>query len=431
MDARAVLHAMRDRTAGTAEMRWAAAALASGEMSDAQAGAFAMSVVLQGLDEDTRVALTQAMRDSGQVLQWDLPGPIVDKHSTGGIGDCVSLMLAPMLAAAGGYVPMVSGRGLGHTGGTLDKLEAVPGVSTEVDEARFKAIVANLGCAIVAASPTIAPADRRLYAVRDVTSTVESIDLITASILSKKLAAGLESLVLDVKVGSGAFMQSADEARALAESLTKTANGAGCRTRTLITDMNQPLAPAVGNAVEVKEILDVLKGGKGAPRLRDLSVALGGVLAQLSGIAEDEDIGQAAMIGTLESGAAAEVFEKMIAELGGPRRVLDGHSLPEAPVIRAVDAPKSGVVSAINGIAMGEAVVHLGGGRMVQSDRIDPRVGVADVVELGTSVSKGDPMAMVHAANETQAEAAAAAVLKAVTIGSKAENPPLIHGRVE
>ncbi|MDD9922678.1 MAG: thymidine phosphorylase, partial [Boseongicola sp.] len=249
----------------------------SGAVTDAQAGAFAMAACLKGFTDDARVGFTLAMRDSGDVLNWDLPGPVIDKHSTGGIGDCVSLLLAPMLASVGAYVPMISGRGLGHTGGTLDKLEAIPGVSTDVDEKRFLKMTKDIGCAIVSAATNMAPADKRLYAIRDVTSTVESIDLITASILSKKLAAGLESLILDVKVGSGAFMSKDEDARALAQSLVSTSNGAGCTTAALITEMDQPLAPAAGNALEVAEIMLALTAPKNS-RLVELTLALGAEL---------------------------------------------------------------------------------------------------------------------------------------------------------
>ena len=263
MDARAIIARLRRKDTPTAaELAWFAAGLASGAVSDAQAGAFAMAVCLNGLGDAGRVALTIAMRDSGQVLTWDLPGPVLDKHSTGGVGDCVSLLLAPALAACGIYVPMISGRGLGHTGGTLDKLEAIPGVRTQVPEARLREIIASTGCAIVGASGQIAPADKRLYGIRDVTATVDSIDLITASILSKKLAAGLQGLVLDVKCGSGAFMKTDADAQALAQALVSTATGAGCPTAAFVTDMDQPLCPALGNAVEVAICMEVLSGNR-------------------------------------------------------------------------------------------------------------------------------------------------------------------------
>ena len=274
MEARGIIQRLRlGRKLTADELRWFARALASGEVTDAQAGAFAMAVLLKGLGEEGRVALTRAMRDSGSTLDWDLPGPVLDKHSTGGVGDCTSLLLAPALAACGAYVPMISGRGLGHTGGTLDKLEAIPGYTSQVSTERLQRLTEEIGCAIVGASAEIAPADKRLYAIRDVTGTVESIDLITASILSKKLAAGLEALVLDVKVGSGAFLASMEEAEALAEALVSTAQGAGCMTCALITDMDEPLIAAAGNALEVIEVMETLTGTAVTTRLWDLTVA--------------------------------------------------------------------------------------------------------------------------------------------------------------
>ncbi len=293
-DARAINATLRDGGRPTPEeLDWFARGLASGAVTDAQAGAFAMAVCLRGLGEAGRVALTRAMRDSGQVLSWDLPGPVLDKHSTGGIGDCVSLLLAPALAACGAYVPMISGRGLGHTGGTLDKLEAIPGFRTGLSEDQLRDQLHQARCAIVSASDRIAPADRRLYAIRDVTGTVESIDLITASILSKKLAAGLEGLVLDVKVGSGAFMKTMGEAEALARALVSTAQGAGCMTSALITDMSQPLATAAGNALEVIEVMETLTGTSVNAALWDLTAALGGEALALGGLAADPRMGRA------------------------------------------------------------------------------------------------------------------------------------------
>ena len=301
-DARSIIAKLRDGDEPSqADLNWFARGLASGAVSDAQAGAFAMAAFLKGLSEEARVALTLAMRDSGDVLSWDLDGPVIDKHSTGGVGDCVSLLLAPLLAATGAYVPMISGRGLGHTGGTLDKLEAIPGVSTDVDEARFRQIVGEVGCAVVSATGQIAPADKKLYAVRDVTGTVASVDLITASILSKKLAAGLESLILDVKVGSGAFMSAPEDARALAEALVTTANGAGCRTAALISDMNQPLANAAGNAVEIAAVMEALTSPRNS-RLVDLTIALGAELLELAGIEKDREKGAKALLDALQSG---------------------------------------------------------------------------------------------------------------------------------
>jgi len=432
MDARAIIAKVRGKkTPSQQELAWFAQGLASGAVSDAQAGAFAMAVVLNGLTDEGRVALTQGMRDSGDVMAWDLPGPVIDKHSTGGVGDCVSLILAPVLAACGTYVPMISGRGLGHTGGTLDKLEAIPGLNINVSEKQLRLITREVGCAIVSATGQIAPADRRLYAIRDVTATVESVDLITASILSKKLAAGLESLILDVKCGSGAFMKTPDEARALARALVSAANGAGCRTAALITDMNEPLAPALGNAVEVAICMEILAGNSTvAPRLHDLTVALCAQLLVMQG--EDPASASNRVTSAISSGSAMERFALMIAALGGPPDMAhDWHThLPKAPVVGEVTAPETGHIAAIDGEALGLAVVGLGGGRKVETDRVDPAVGLTEMVGLGDPVTRGDPLCVLHAADEDTAVAAAKAVQAAITIGDAMTPGPLIVERI-
>ncbi|MFY1707315.1 thymidine phosphorylase [Tritonibacter scottomollicae] len=433
MDARAVIAKLRQKQVPSAEdLTWFAQGLAGGEVSDAQAGAFAMAVCLNGLPPAARSALTLAMRDSGDVLTWDLPGPVVDKHSTGGVGDCVSLLLAPALAECGAYVPMISGRGLGHTGGTLDKLEAIPGLSTQVSQDRLSSIVGEVGCAIVGATARIAPADKRLYAVRDVTATVESLDLITASILSKKLAASPQALVLDVKIGSGAFMKTLEEARALATSLVETANAAGCPTQALITDMNQPLVPALGNALEVAEVMRALTGQAAGPIL-DITVALGGGLLVQAGLAESIADGEAEIAAVLADGRAADRFARMVAAQGGPIDFADTWEmiLPKAPVILEVTAESAGHVAAINGEALGIAAVRLGGGRMVESDRVDPAVGISDLVPLGGKLAKGDVIARVHAAHLDAAQEATSALRAAVSIAPAApELPPLVHERI-
>jgi len=405
--------------------------LATGAVSDAQAGAFAMAVCQQGLGEEGRVVLTRAMRDSGTVLNWDLPAPVVDKHSTGGVGDAVSLVLAPLLAACGVYVPMISGRGLGHTGGTLDKLEAIPGLSTQVDEVALKHIVRSCGAAIVGATAELAPADKRLYGVRDVTGTIASLDLITASILSKKLAEGLGALVLDVKVGSGAFMKTEAEARDLAVSLVETAKGAGCPTTALITDMSQPLLPALGNALEVAEVLAILRGDAAGP-LVEVAIDLGAEVLQSAGVAGSETEANVALTHALRSGQAAERFARMVAAQGGPMDLIDRpEQLPVAPVVYAVTAQADGFVTAMNGEALGHAVVALGGGRKVESDVIDPAVGLSDVLPLGAPVSKGAPLALVHAADQDSAEAAAKAVAGAFTVtGARPGLPDLVRQRI-
>jgi len=432
VDARRVLAALRGGgEPGHAELRWFAEGLASGEVDDAQAGAFAMGVCRSPLSDEARVALTMAMRDSGKVLEWDLPGPVVDKHSTGGVGDCVSLTLGPAIAALGAYVPMLSGRGLGHTGGTLDKLEAIPGLATEMDEPRFRRVVADAGCALVAASDGIAPADRRLYAIRDVTSTVESIDLITASILSKKLAGGVGPLILDVKVGSGAFMTSLAEAEKLARSLVTTANGAAGPAAALVTDMNQPCVPSVGNALEIMEVMRALTDPEEDSIVSVLTAELGGELLRLAGMAESGREGAVEILDSLRSGAAAERFGRMVAAKGGPSDFVERwrDRLPAAPVIREVMASRSGTVTAIDCHALGMAVVRLGGGRMRKGDLIDPSVGISGVVRIGTAVEEGDPLALVHGATESAAETLASELSASfsVTDGGVSQ-PTLVHG---
>ncbi|MFA8387222.1 MAG: thymidine phosphorylase [Pelagibaca sp.] len=424
MDARAIIATLRRGGTPDADaLTWFAQGLADGSVTDAQAGAFAMGVCLNGLDDAGRAALTAAMRDSGKVLRWDLDAPVLDKHSTGGVGDCVSLALAPALAACGVYVPMISGRGLGHTGGTLDKLESIPGFRTTLTEDQFRQVVSKVGCAIVSASADIAPADKRLYAIRDVTATVESLDLITASILSKKLAAGLQGLVLDVKCGSGAFMKTADDARALARALVDTANATGCPTSALITDMSQPLAPSLGNALEVIDVMRVLTGAASG-RLLDLTVALGGALLEQAGMGD----GQAKILEAITSGAAAGKFGAMVYAMGGPVHFVEDWArfLPEAPVIREVTAPETGTVTEIDGEALGLTVVALGGGRQVETDIVDPAVGLSDVVSIGDRVQKGQPLARIHAARESQADAAEKAVRAAITIGDGLVTAPTL-----
>ncbi|MFV1495990.1 thymidine phosphorylase [Phaeobacter sp. JH20_02] len=435
MDARAIIASLRrGETPGDEDLRWFAEGLANGAVSDAQAGAFAMAVCLQGLGVDARRALTLAMRDSGDVLRWDLDGPVLDKHSTGGVGDCVSLLLAPALAECGAYVPMISGRGLGHTGGTLDKMEAIQGVSTQVSEQGLRSMMQSVGCAIVGATAEIAPADKRLYAIRDVTATVDSLDLITASILSKKLAASTDALVLDVKIGSGAFMKTLDEAEALARSLTETANAAGCRTSALITDMNQPLAPALGNALEVAEVMRVLTGICGQTgALAELTAELGGVLLAHGGLAAQSDAGADMIRKAIASGAVAERFARMVAAMGGPTDFADHWQtiLPTAPVVRPITADRAGHVHAINGEALGLAVVRLGGGRMIESDVVDPSVGLAELAPLGRTLSVGDLIGVIHAADEDAADAAEASLRAAYQLSDSApERLPLIYKRV-
>ena len=417
-----------------AEIRFIVTGLTAETLTEGQAAAFAMATLLRGMDTEELVALTLAMRDSGEVLRWKLPGPVVDKHSTGGIGDNVSLMLAPALAACGAYVPMISGRGLGHTGGTLDKLDAIPGYASRPDAERFQAVVGEVGCAICGQTANIAPADRRLYAIRDTTGTVESIALITASILSTKLAAGLRGLVLDVKTGSGAFLPGLDQSRALARTLCDVANGAGCPTRALITDMNEPLATAAGNGLEVANAARFLRGDAVDSRLWDVTVALGAEILAQSKIAMDAADGADRMRIAFESGAAAEKFEAMVAALGGPADFLDDFEchLAGAPVIGEVTAGREGFVTGIDCRALGLAVVELGGGRRRPTDGIDPAVGLDMLEGLGLAVEPDTPLARVHAATEAGLAAATARVRAAYRIGETPpdEEPPLIVERV-
>lgn len=390
--------------------------LTTGSWSEGQIAALAMAIFLNGMSAEEGTALTLAMRDSGSVLDWsDLPGPVTDKHSTGGVGDNVSLMLAPIVAACGAFVPMISGRGLGHTGGTLDKMDSIPGYESQPGDKLFARTVREAGCAIIGQTADLAPADKRFYAVRDVTGTVESIPLITASILSKKLAAGLSSLVLDVKSGNGAFMAETRAARRLAENLIAVADGAGLSATALITDMNEPLASASGNAVEVLNAVDFLIGRRRDRRLEDVTMALAAEMLLASGIASSPREAFDRVVHALDSGEATERFGRMISILGGPRDFVEKARtyLPQAGIARPVKAPRDGFVGAIDARAIGIAVIELGGGRRKPEDAIDHSVGLTDCLPVGAQVIHDEPLAMVHARTATQADAAAAAVLAA------------------
>jgi thymidine phosphorylase len=422
-----LLHCKRaGKSLGGAELQAFARAIASGEVSDAQLGAFAMAVCLRGMSLEEMGAWTLAVRDSGKRLDWSAlrgNGPVLDKHSTGGVGDCVSLVLAPMLAACGAYVPMLSGRGLGHTGGTLDKLEAIPGYRVDVDDATLQRVVAEAGLAIVGAGPALAPADRRLYAVRDVTATVDSLPLIVASILSKKLAAGADALVLDVKHGSGASAESQLEAMALARALREVAGANGLRTAVLLTDMDEPLAPAVGNALELHLCLRYLAGEVEPPRLHQVTMALGIAALRLGGLAGSDTDAREKLLRVRASGHAAERFARMVHALGGPADVFRWAADPrdEAPVRRCVPAPNAGVVVRADARAMGVASVELGAGRAREGQPVDPRVGLSDIVPVGSEVEAGAPLAWVHAADEASAQRACARLRAAFVLGLRAE----------
>ncbi|AWK90147.1 thymidine phosphorylase [Azospirillum thermophilum] len=411
--------------------------ITDGSVTEGQAAAFAMAVFFRGMSLDERVALTRAMRDSGTVMDWrplDLPGPVIDKHSTGGVGDKVSLILAPALAACGGFVPMVSGRGLGHTGGTLDKFESIPGYRAKPDPELLRRVVKEVGCAVIGATDDIAPADRRLYAIRDVTATVESLDLITASILSKKLAAGLDALVMDVKFGSGAFMADLDKAAGLAESIVTVSRGAGLPAVGLLTDMNEVLGRSAGNALEMRECLAILRGEPADGRLYEVTAELAAELLALARLAPDAKVGRAMFDEAMRSGAAAERFARMVAALGGPSDLLENpdRHLDRAPVVRPVTAERPGFVAAIDTRAVGIAVVALGGGRTKVTDAIDFAVGLDEVAGLGAEVGPaGRPLAIVHARSEAQADQAALALRRAFTLSDRpAERGPLIARRI-
>jgi thymidine phosphorylase len=410
--------------------------LVDGSWSDAQAGAMTMALFLKGLSPAETVALTEAMTHSGAVLDWhgSFPGPVLDKHSSGGVGDKVSLILAPVVAACGGIVPMISGRMLGHTGGTLDKLDSIPGYRTAASLADLETALRKAGCAIVGASAEIAPADRRLYAIRDLTATVASIPLICASILSKKLAEGLDALVLDVKVGNGAFARDLAFARALAEMLTEVATAAGLDTRAWITDMNQVLGHSCGNAVEVREAIRFLAGDERDPRLAAVARRLAAELLVLGGIERDISGAESRVNRVLDDGSALEHFSRMVAALGGPPDLVENADarLPHAPVQRPLTAHEGGWIHQVRTRSIALACIELGGGRHHAEDLIDHRVGFTHVAGVGRRVERGEPLAMIHAARETDVDAARAQLANAFVIrDSQAEAPPVLVAQVE
>lgn len=420
------IRAKRDRAElAAADIARFVAGLTDGGVTEGQAAAFAMAVFFRGMTLSERVALTQAMARSGAVLDWSgagLNGPTLDKHSTGGIGDATSLVVAPLVAACGGYVPMISGRGLGHTGGTLDKLDAIPGYRSQPDLDAFRRVVREVGCAVIGQTDDLAPADRRLYAIRDVTATVESIPLITASILSKKLAAGLDGLVMDVKCGNGAFMASPEAARDLADSLASVATAGGLPTAALVTDMNEPLGSSAGAALEVRHAVDMLTGARIDARFAEVVLALAAEMLTLGRLAPDHDAARGALAAALDGGAAAERFAEMVAALGGPRDLVDApdRHLPRAPVVLPVPPLKPGRTLACDARALGLAVVALGGGRTRPQDAIDPRVGFERLAGLGEHVDADHPLGVVYAADAASAERAAAALRAAYVVGEGA-----------
>jgi thymidine phosphorylase len=416
------------------EIRFFVNGIRDNTITEGQIAALAMTVFFQDMEMTERVSLTLAMRDSGAVLDWQgLNGPVVDKHSTGGVGDVTSLMLGPMVAACGGYVPMISGRGLGHTGGTLDKLEAIPGFDIFPDDERFREIIHSVGVAIIGQTRSLAPADKRFYATRDITATVDSIPLITASILAKKLAEGLDALVMDVKVGSGAFMETFERSQLLAEAIVGVANGAGVRTTALLTDMNQVLASSAGNALEVREAVRFLTGEYRNPRLLEVTMALCAEMLISGHLAQNEQEARSKLQTVLDNGQAAERFAQMVAAQKGPTDLITHYDryLPSATLSKAVYAEREGVVSAMDTRALGMAVVGMGGGRRRAQDPIDYSVGLDRMVTLGERVDSQRPLAVIHAASEDDWQAAADSVKAAISITEQAYQPtPVIYRRI-
>ncbi len=412
----------------TEEIRFFIDGIADGSIADSQAAALTMAIFLNGLNRRETVDLTLAMRDSGEVLSWNLPGPIIDKHSTGGVGDKVSLMLAPILAACGGFVPMIAGRGLGHTGGTLDKLDAISGYHTQVSTEKFKVAVSEIGCAIIGQTSCLAPADKKIYAIRDVCGTVESIPLITASILSKKLAAGLEYLVMDLKCGDGAFMNNEKDARLLADSIVQTATGAGTVTSAVITDMNQVLGQTVGNALEVREAVDYLQNKNIDPRLDLVTRRLCARLLVMSKLSADMKSAEKQVEQVLRSGKALEKFSRMVACLGGPSDFVEhiDSYLPTAAIIRPVFADTEGYVRQMAVREIGMLLVGLKGGRVHPEQKLDYATGFSRFCQIGDYVGTQKPLAYVHAQNEDDYAHTAAALKKLIRLGVKKEIPSVI-----
>lgn len=405
-----------------AEIAFFVKGIADESISEGQVAALAMAVFFNGMIMDERAALTRNMRDSGTVLDWKalgLDGPIVDKHSTGGVGDKVSLMLGPIVGACGAFVPMISGRGLGHTGGTLDKFDSIPGYRTAPTLDEFAKVTREVGCAIIGQTADLAPADKRFYGIRDVTATVESIPLITASILSKKLAAGLDALVMDVKFGSGAFMNEYDRARELAESITEVATRNGVPTTALLTDMEQVLGDTVGNALEMHEAVDFLTGKHQEQRVYDVTMALAAEMLSLTGVATDVADGLQKASDALTSGRAAEVFGKMVSALGGPTDFIENTSahLETAAMIKPVRAAKTGRVVSMDARKVGLALVALKGGRTRADQKIDFAVGFTDFIKVGQAVSADTPLCIAHVRDQAQLDEATALLREAIVIG--------------
>ena len=410
--------------------------LVTGGFNDAQVGAMAMAIFQQGMAVEETVALTKAMMNSGEVLAWrdqpqyNVDGPVVDKHSTGGVGDKVSFMLAAIVGACGAYVPMIAGRGLGHTGGTVDKLESLAGFTVEPAIERFKEIVSKQKVAIIGQTSNLAPADKRLYGIRDITATVESIPLITASILSKKLSAGLDALVMDVKVGNGAMMRDLETSSALAQSIVNVANGAGVKTEAIITDMNQILGNTAGNALEMYETALYLRGDHREERLHEVVVSLAKAMLINTGLVANAEEAQQKIDWSLDSGAAAELFDKIIVALNGPANFVEKpwEHMNKAKVVQDIKVPQAGYIAGMQTYQIGMSIVELGGGRTANGQAIDHTVGLDEILPVGTKVEAGQTVARVHAATTEAAELTTQQYLAALTVTEQAPEPtPVIY----
>jgi len=405
--------------------------LADNSIPAEQVSALAMAIFLNSMSFEEAGKLTSGMAASGTVLDWqkeDLGGPVVDKHSTGGVGDKVSFLLAPIAAACGCFVPMISGRGLGHTGGTTDKAEAIPGYNATPDFSLFRKTVKEVGCAIIGQTEDLAPADRRFYSIRDVTGTVESVPLITASILSKKIAAGLQGLVMDVKVGNGAFMESPERAKELASSIIATAAKAGLKTHALISDMNEVLGLTVGNALEIAESVRYLKNEVREPRLDDVVLSLCSEMVLIGGLEKSREAARARCETAISSGQAAEIFGRMVSALGGPEDFIDNYDshLQQAPVVRPVYG--EGIVAEVNTRAVGNALIELGGGRRKVGEKLNLSVGFSDIAPTGVELGAERPLAVVHAATEADADRACENLQKACKTAAAAPTErPIIY----
>jgi thymidine phosphorylase len=407
--------------------------ITSGEVEEAQMAAFAMAVFLKGMNIEETAELTACMRDSGETLHWDLPGPVLDKHSTGGVGDMVSLILGPIIAACGAYVPMISGRGLGHSGGTVDKLESIPGYNTQPDNQLFRRCVAEVGICIIGQTTNLAPADKKLYAIRDITATVESIPLITASILSKKLAEHLSALVMDIKVGNGAFMTCLEQAEKLSQSIVQVAAELGVKTHVLITDMNSPLAYSAGNALEISEVIAFLNNQRCHPDLLEVTLEMAAEMLLLGGLSSDHETALARARQTLKDGSAAKRFQSMVSLLGGPSDLIHTpHKyLPKAPFIQSVPSSQDGFICGYNTTEIGMIVVGLGGGRTHCDEEIDHSVGLSELPPIGSEVKQGSPLVTIHARDVKQWQTAAEHFLASIVLSSEPVSAPTrIRSRV-